>query len=129
MARCGFIRAMAIGVWSLLCLSAVASADQQSPDVTQAVNEIIAACAILPMNTIEKPLSAKLEEFLRQSLATKSAKSSDLTDLFAQLPTDTEKGLEQVKDPRARDFFFSAYFTCIRQQTGLKLKSWNIALE
>jgi hypothetical protein len=129
MAYRGSMRAMIFAVWNLLCLVAVASADQQSPDVTQAVNEIIAACAILPMNTIEEPLSAKLEEFLRQSSETKSAKSSDLTDLFAQLPTDTEKGLEQVKDPRARDFFFSAYFTCIRQQTSLKLKSWNIPLE
>jgi hypothetical protein len=129
MARYGFIRAMIIAVWSLLCLSAAASADQQSPDVTRAVNEIVAACAILPMNTIEEPLSAKLGKFLQQSLATKSAKSSDLTDLFAQLPTDTEKGLEQVKDPGARNFFFSTYFTCIRQQTSLKLKSWNITLE
>jgi hypothetical protein len=129
MARRSFIRAMIIAFFSLACFSAAASADQQSPDVTQAVNEIVAACAILPMNTIEKPLRAKLAEFLRQSLATKSAKSSDLTDLFAQLPTDTEKGLEQVKDPAARNFFFSTYFTCIRQQASLKLKSWNIALD
>ena len=125
----GSMRAMIFAVCNLLCLAAVASADQQLPDVTQAVDEIIAACAILPMNTLKAPLSSKLEDFLRRSLETKSAKSSDLADLLAQLPTDTEQGLEHVKDPRARSFFFSTYFTCISQQTSLKLKSWNITLE
>jgi hypothetical protein len=128
MARGHSIRAMTFAVWCLLCLIATASADQQLPNVPQAVDEIIAACAILPMNTLKAPLSSKLEEFLRQSLETKSAKFSVLTDLLARLPTDTEKGIEHITDPRARSFFIGHYFNCIGQQTSLKLKSWNIAL-
>lgn len=130
MAGClSITRAMVFAVWNSLCLATIASADQQLPDVTQLVNEIIGACAIVPMNTLKEPLSFKLVEFLRHSIETRVAKSAALTDMFAQLPTEAEKGLEQLKDPRARQFFTSIYFNCIRQQTSLRLKSLNIPLE
>jgi hypothetical protein len=115
-------------VCNLLYLVATASADPQSPDLPKAVNQIIASCAILPMNTLNGLLSSKLEEFLQQSLETKSAKFSALTDLLAGLPADTEKGLEHITDARARSFFIGHYFNCIGQQTRLKLKSWDIPL-
>ena len=129
MARWSSIRVLTFALWHLLCFLAAASAAQQLPAVRQAVDEIIAACAIVPMNTLRDPLISKLEEFLRRSLEAKSAKSKELSDLFTRLPTDTEKGLEHVTDPRARNFFISTYFNCIQDQTRLKLKSWNITLE
>src|SRR5215470_12741287 len=63
-------------VWSLLCWLATASADEQLPDVTQAVNEAVAACAIGPTSALKEPLSSRLEEFLQQSIKAKSAKSA-----------------------------------------------------
>ena len=125
----GAARPMALVGWNLLCFLAAASADQQLPDVTQAVNEIVAACAIGPTSALKEPLSSKLEEFLQQSIKTKSAKSADLTALFGQFPTDTEEALAVLRDERARKAFFAIYFNCIGHQVGLKLKSFGIDLE
>ena len=122
-------RAMTLAVWNLLRFLAAASADQQLPDVTQAVNEIVAACAIEPTSALKEPLSSKLEEFLQQSIKTKSAKSVNLTVLFGQFPTDTEEALAVLRDERARKAFFAIYFNCIGHQVGLKLKSFGIDLE
>jgi hypothetical protein len=122
-------RAMILVVWNLLCFPAVASADQQLLDVTQAVNEIVAACAIGPTSALKEPLISRLEEFLQQSIKTKSAKSADLTALFGQFPTDTEEALAALKDERARKAFFAIYFNCIGHQVGLKLKTFGIDIE
>ena len=112
---------------TLMCV--VAAADPQMPDVKQVANEIVFACTIGPTSTLESPLSSKLGEFIQQSIVSKSAKSIALTDMLAQLPTDTDEVMEQLKDPKARQMFFAIYFNCIRQQTSLRLKSLNIALE
>ena len=122
-------RAMTLVVWNLLCFLPAASADQQLPDVTQAVNEIVASCAIGPTSALKEPLSSKLEEFLQQSIKTKSAKSDNLTNMFGQLPIDTEEALAVLKDERARKAFFGIYFDCIRHQVGLRLKSLTIDIE
>ena len=119
-------RAMTLVAWNLLCFLAAASADQQVPEVSQVVNEIVAACAIGPTNALKEPLSSELKAFLQQSIKTKTAKSADLTALFEQFPTDTEEALVVLRDERARKAFFAIYFNCIGHQVGLKLKSFGI---
>jgi len=122
-------RPMALVGWNLLCFLAAASADQQLPDVTQTVNEIVAACAIGPTSALKEPLSSRLEEFVQQSVKTKSAKFANLTDMFGHLPIDIEEALAVFKDERARKAFFAIYFNCIGHQVGLKLKSLGIDIE
>jgi hypothetical protein len=119
------LRMTTIAVLHLACSAAAVSADAQ--DVSPAVDEIIGACAILPVEALKPPLSVELEAFLRHSLQQNAAKSNDLTAMLARLPTD--KGIDNVADPRARAFFFSAYLNCIRQQTTLKLRSWGVSIE
>jgi hypothetical protein len=117
-------------VWHLLCfLTAASAADQQLPDVRQAVNEVVAACAMGPTSALKEPLSSKLEEFLHQSIRTKSARSADVTALFEQFPTDTKEAVTVLKDQRARKAFFAIYFNCIGHQVSLKLKSLGIDIE
>jgi len=118
---------MALVSLNLMC--AVATADPQVLDVKQIVNEVVVACAIGPSSMLEAPLSSKLDEFIRQSIESKAAKSIALTDMLVQLPTDTDEAQEQLKDPRTKQMFFDIYFNCIRQQTALRLKSLNIALD
>jgi hypothetical protein len=122
-------RAMTLAVWCLLCFPAIASDDQQMPDVTRAVNEIVAACAIGPTRSLKEPLNSGLEEFLRQSITTKSARSAGLTALFGQLPTDSDEALTALKDERARKAFFAIYFNCINHQVSLKLRSFGIDID
>jgi hypothetical protein len=122
------MRATALVVSSLSFLITAASADQQS-DIKRAVNEIIAACQIGPTNSLKEALGSKLEKFLQQSIETKSAKSDNLTTIFAQLPTDNDEALGQLPDLRARQAFFAIYFNCIRHQVNLMTKSLGIALE
>jgi hypothetical protein len=129
MAVCFAKRAMALVISNLLCAAGTAAANAQVPDVAQNARDIVAACGIERMIKLEESLSAKLEEFLRRSNETKSAKAAALTEIFAQMPIDDPDILEQEKDPRGRQMFFSFYFKCIGAQTNLKLKSLNIAVE
>jgi hypothetical protein len=113
----------------LLFFPTFASADRQMPDVTRVVNEIVTACAIGPTTALKEPLSSKLEEFLRQSIKSKTVRLADLTALFGQLPSDTKEALAVLKDERARKAFFAIYFNCISHQVSLKLKSFSVEIE
>jgi hypothetical protein len=124
-------RAMALTVLNLLCLVTAASADQQSMDVEQAVNEIVGSCALKggPADFLKESLSSGLEDFLRQSIEAKSADLAKLDDMLGQLPTGSEEILRDLKNEKGVQTFFSIYFDCIRRLTGLKLKSLNIDLK
>jgi hypothetical protein len=112
-----------------LYAAGIASSIAQSPDLATAANEIVASCSIGPTETLHETLSAKLEEFLRGAIGTKSAKTTALTEVLAQIPTETEEAIALIKVQKARELFFAIYFKCIREQTALKMKSLNIALE
>src|SRR5262249_22623398 len=120
------MRIVALPFLSLLLLMAPVAGQPSRPDVKQAASEIIAACAIGPTKSLHDMLRARLENFLVRAVETKSAKVTDLNAIFAQMPTDTEEALQQLRDPRARQGFFAIYFNCIRDQVRLKLKSFNV---
>ena len=124
-------RAMTLMVLNSLCVVTAGSADQQSMDVEQAVNEIVGSCALKggPADFLKESLSSDLEDFLRQSIEAKSADLAKLNDMLGQLPTGTEEILGDLKSERAVQTFFSVYFDCIRRLTSLKLKSLNIDLK
>jgi hypothetical protein len=123
--------AMTLMVLSSLCVVAAASADQQLTDIKQTVNEIIGSCALKggPADYFKESLSSGLEDFLRQSIESKSADLAKLNDMLGQLPTGTEEILSDLKSERGVQTFFSVYFECIRRLTSLKLKSLNIDLK
>jgi hypothetical protein len=100
---------------------------QQLTPIKQAVTEIVGACAIGPTSSIKDAVSATLEEFLRESIETQSANYNKLMDMLGRLPTNTEEAIMQLKNERARQTFFSAYFNCLRHQASLKLKSFGLA--
>jgi hypothetical protein len=121
-------RAMTLIVLNSLCLVTAASADQQSMDVEQAVNEIVGSCALKggPADFLKEPLSSGLEDFLRQSIEAKSADLAKLDDMLGQLPTGSEEILRDLKNEKSVQTFFSVYFDCIRRLTIRKLKSLDI---
>ena len=125
------MRAMTLMVLNSLCLVIAASADQQSMDVEQTVNEIIGSCALRggPADHLKESLSSGLEDFLRQSIKAKSADLAKLNDMLGQMPTETEEILRDLKNEKAAQTFFSIYLDCIRRLTSLKLKSLNIDLK
>src|SRR5712671_2150870 len=53
------------------------------------------------MSALKEPLSSRLEEFVQQSIKTKSAKFANLTDMFGHLPINTEEALAVFKDEKA----------------------------
>jgi hypothetical protein len=124
-------RAMALMILNSLCLVTAVSADQQSMDVEQAVNEIVGSCALKggPADFLKESLSSGLEDFLRQSIEAKSADLAKLDDMIGQLPTGSEEILRDLKNEKAVQTFFSVYFDCIRRLTSRKLKSLNIDLK
>ena len=124
-------RAMALMILNSLCLVTAVSADQQSMDVEQAVNEIVGSCALKggPADFLKESLSSGLEDFLRQSIEAKSADLAKLDDMIGQLPTGSEEILRDLKNEKAAQTFFSVYFDCIRRLTSRKLKSLNIDLK
>ena len=125
------ITAMTLMALNSLCVVTAAFADQQSTDIKQTVNEIVGSCALKggPADYLKESLSSGLEEFLRQSIKSKSADLAKLNDMLGQLPTGTEEILSDLKSDRAVQTFFSIYFDCIRRLTSLKLKSLNIDLK
>ena len=112
-----------------LLLMAIATGQPLPSDVSQAVSQIIAACALGPTNSFKDVLRARLENFLAHAIETKSANAADLNAIFTQIPTDTEEALQLIPNPRARQGFFAIYFNCIQHQVSLKLKSFNIDFE
>ena len=56
----------------------------------------------------------------------RSANYDKLMDMLNRISTNTEEAMIQLKNERARQTFFSAYFNCLRHQASLKLKAFGV---